>query len=150
MKAAPSEVASEPGCGLLLMRLARAVGNAFGGSLEQLGIRSHHFAVLHELDASGAMSQQELGDALNVHASNLVHLVDELEETGLVVRGRDARDRRRYLLVLTPEGKRVLQRAHRAAETAERDLLAGLSPAERRELHAMLARACPGKADHAA
>jgi DNA-binding MarR family transcriptional regulator len=131
---------AEAGCGLLLLRLARAAGYRFGRALERLGIRSHHFAVLHQLDAAGPASQQAIGQALRVHPSNLVRLLDELEAAGLVVRGVDPRDRRRYLLKLTPAGRRVLDRARSAVEAAERDLLAPLSPGERRELQAMLAR----------
>jgi MarR family transcriptional regulator, lower aerobic nicotinate degradation pathway regulator len=141
---------AETGCGLLLLRLARAAGYHFGRALERLGIRSHHFAVLHQLDAAGPSSQQAIGQALRVHPSNLVRLLDELEAAGLVVRGVDPRDRRRYLLELTPAGRRVLERARSAVEAAERDLLAPLSTGERRELQAMLARmswhACQGKA----
>ena len=151
--AAPIEIGSQidegAGCGLLLLRLARAAGYGFGRALEQLGIRSHHFAVLHQLDAAGPSSQQAIGQALRVHPSNLVRLLDELEAEGLVVRGQDPGDRRRYLLRLTPAGTRLLERARGAVEAAEQDLLAPLSPSERRELHGMLARmswhACQGK-----
>jgi MarR family transcriptional regulator, lower aerobic nicotinate degradation pathway regulator len=75
-----------------------------------------------------------------VHPSNLVRLLDELEAAGLLVRGQDPRDRRRYLLELTPAGTRLLARARAAVESAERDLLAPLSRTERRELQGMLVR----------
>lgn len=135
-----TEAELEAGCGLLLLRLARAAGHGFGRALEQLGIRSHHFAVLHQLDVAGPSSQQAIGQALRVHPSNLVRLLDELEAAGLLVRGQDPRDRRRYLLELTPAGTRLLARARAAVESAERDLLAPLSRTERRELQGMLVR----------
>jgi DNA-binding MarR family transcriptional regulator len=145
---AGSQADREAGSGLLLLRLARAAGYRFGHALEELGIRSHHFAVLHQLDAAGPSSQQAIGQALRVHPSNLVRLLDELEAAGLLIRGQDPTDRRRYLLDLTPAGKRLLGRARATVEEAERELLAPLSRAERRELHEMLARlswhACHG------
>jgi MarR family transcriptional regulator, lower aerobic nicotinate degradation pathway regulator len=131
---------TDAGCGLLMLRLARAAGYRLGRSLAELGIRSHQFAVLHQLAEAGPLSQQALGQALRVHPSNLVRLVDELEQDGLIVRGSDPRDRRRYLLELTPAGERLLVKAQRAAAEAERELLAPLGKSERGELHAMLSR----------
>jgi MarR family transcriptional regulator, lower aerobic nicotinate degradation pathway regulator len=127
-------------CGLLMLRLARAAGYRLGRVLAELGIRSHQFAVLHQLAEAGPLSQQALGRELRVHPSNLVRLIDELERDGLIVRGTDPKDRRRYLVELTPAGERLLAKARRAAQDVERELLAPLSEAERGELHAMLSR----------
>jgi DNA-binding MarR family transcriptional regulator len=96
--------------------------------------------VLHQLAEAGPSSQQALAQSLRLHPSNLVRLLDELEGEGLVVRGRDPGDRRRYLLELTGGGKRVLQTAKRAAEQTEDDLVQPLSRTERRQLHDMLSR----------
>jgi DNA-binding MarR family transcriptional regulator len=95
------------------------------------------------------MSQGRLGATVRVHASNLVALIDGLEADGFVLRRRDSADRRRYLVELTPGGRRRLERARHAAEDAEDELLAPLNEAERERLHDYLTRiaahACGGR-----
>jgi DNA-binding MarR family transcriptional regulator len=125
---------------LLAVRLARAAGYRVGEALEALGMRTHEFAVLHYVHDAGPLSQQDLGRALRINPSNLVALLDALQDDALIVRARDPRDRRRHLVGLTPAGHHRLERARRAAEEAEQDLLAPLSADERRAFVGMLAR----------
>ncbi len=125
---------------MLLFRLSRASGEGLGGALAAVDMRAPEFAILHHLYSEGPISQQELGRALRIHASNLVALIDQLEADGLLIRRRDPDDRRRYLLELTDDGIRRLAAAQRAAQGAEADMLAPLKPAERERLRGYLAR----------
>ena len=140
LMAAPSTAGAEAACGLLILRLARASGRRLGESLQDLGMRAHEFAVLHQLAESGFLSQQALGEGLRIHPSNLVGLLDALEGDGLIARARDPEDRRRHLVQLTERGRDRLASAQRAALDAERDLLEPLSPSERDQLYAYLRR----------
>ena len=133
-------IASKPSCGVLLFRLSRASGEGLGGALAAVDMRAPEFAILHHLYGAGPISQQELGRALRIHASNLVALIDQLESDGLLIRRRDPDDRRRYLLELTDDGVRRLAAAERAASGAEADMLSPLTPAERERLRGYLAR----------
>ena len=56
------------------------------------------------------------------------------------MRERDPADRRRQFIVLSREGARMLRRAERVAAQTEAELLTTLSPAERAQLQALLAR----------
>jgi DNA-binding MarR family transcriptional regulator len=132
--------ASATGTVLLLARLARTAGYRLGEALAAMQIRTHEFPVLNHLAEAGPVSQQELGMALRINPSNLVGLLDVLEDDGLLVRGRDREDRRRHLVELTPAGKQRLAQAWHAAEATEQELLAPLSPAERDQLHVSLER----------
>ncbi len=132
--------ADDEGCGLLLSRLARAANRSLARSLGELGLRGQQFAVLHRLADSGPASQAELAGALGVHASNLVRLLDEMEEDGLLARRRDPGDRRRQYIVLTEGGARMLNRAERIAAQTERELLAPLSAGEQRQLRGLLGK----------
>ena len=137
----PSDAAaSEGACCLLMTRLGRLSGVRLAATLAALDMHPHDFAVLKGLEAGGAMPQGRLGQALRVHPSNLVAVIDGLEALGLVVRRRDPADRRRYLVELTAKGARRLAQAERATEQVERELLAPLDGEERRRLHAYLAR----------
>jgi DNA-binding MarR family transcriptional regulator len=142
MASAPRTVktASKPSCGVLFFRLSRASGEGLGNALSAVDMRAPEFAILHQLYDAGPISQQALGRALRIHASNLVALIDELESDGSLIRHRDPTDRRRYLLELTDAGVRRLADAQRAAQSAEADMLSPLTPAERERLRGYLAR----------
>jgi DNA-binding MarR family transcriptional regulator len=135
-----SAASTEAACGLLILRLARASGRRLADALDGLGMRGHEFAVLHYLADSPPVSQQQLGEAMRIHPSNLVGLLDALEADGLVVRPRDPADRRRHLVELTTRGRRRLETAKGAALEAERDLLEPLSRSERQQLYVYLSR----------
>jgi DNA-binding MarR family transcriptional regulator len=126
-------------------------GYRIGRALADLGMRTHEFGVLDQLDRAGPISQQELGAALRIDPSNLVGLLDALQRDGLVVRARDAADRRRHLVGLTDAGHTRLESAKQATAEAEGDLLAPLSEAERKRfltnLERLTSHACsaPGK-----
>lgn len=130
----------QEGCGLLLTRLARAANRSLAVALDDLGLRAVQFGVLHRLAEGGPAAQGDLASGLRVHASNLVRVLDEMEAEGLVSRERDPGDRRRQLVVLTAAGAAVLRRAEAIAMQTELELLAPLTPAERRQLRGLLDR----------
>ncbi len=127
-----------PSCGALLFRISRASGEGLGDALSTLGMRAPEFVVLRHLYEVGPISQQELGRALRIHASNLVALIDELESSGALIRRRDPEDRRRYLLELTDDGLRRLAEAETAVQASDAEMLAPLTSAERDRLRAYL------------
>jgi DNA-binding MarR family transcriptional regulator len=128
----------DSGCGLLLLRLARASAWRLGRSLADSGLRWTDYAVLHHVEAQGPVSQRDLALALRIQPSNIVALLDDMEGRGLLTRTPDPADRRRHRVEITRRGYLTLERATKAARAAEADLLAPLSPAERREFHTHL------------
>lgn len=99
-------------------------------------------------DHDGA-PQQELVDALCMDAKNVVLLLNDLEELGHLVRRRDSEDRRRHNVHITEGGREALERAARAQEAIEDDVLQALDADERATLWKLLARAVHG-AEHTA
>src|SRR6187397_173986 len=77
------------GFGLLIFRFARASAWRLGQSLTDSGLRWSEFAVLHHLDAQGPIAQRDLALALRIHPSNLVALLDQLQERELLARSPD-------------------------------------------------------------
>ncbi len=94
------------------------------------GLRLPHFAALTALADFGPLPQHVLADRLGLHRSHLVGYLDVVEERGLVRRTRDPGDRRRQLVTLTSEGKRLQRRLLAAVERSQETFLQTLDEAE--------------------
>jgi DNA-binding MarR family transcriptional regulator len=134
MDAAPAQ-----GTITLLTRLSKAVHRRTPEAL--LGMRFRQFQTLCYLRDQGSRSQQELGEALLLDSNNLVLLLNELEAAGFAQRRRDPGDRRRHLVEVTPAGRIAAERAERAQEAIEDEVLGALSLEERAQLRELLGRA---------
>ena len=127
--------------GQLLFRLWRASHTRTAAALETIGLTPPLFAVLNYLRAHEGTIQQRIGAAMGIDPSTMVSLVDQLEGAGLAERRPRPEDRRAREVLITPTGRRTLERARRLAEKVEDDVLQGLSGAERRQLAALLRKA---------
>jgi DNA-binding MarR family transcriptional regulator len=135
----PMEATNASGSIVLLTRLARVVYRA--STEELLGIRLKELATLAYLRDHEDASQQALTQALMVDANSCVLLLNELEASGFAERRRDPDDRRRHIVALTPAGRQALERAERAQESIEDEVLAALDADERAALRTLLSRA---------
>jgi MarR family transcriptional regulator, lower aerobic nicotinate degradation pathway regulator len=124
----------------LLKRLGYAAKERGMEAYEQTGLHPYHYAILLVLDEGSRETQGAIADALGYDRGQLVGLLDELEERGLVARRRDPNDRRRHIVQLTTDGKRTLGRLRTLARGLEDEFLAPLSAEERATLHALLLR----------
>jgi DNA-binding MarR family transcriptional regulator len=114
--------------------LGALASDRFATRVEAIGLKPKHAGLLAALDAGSAASQQELATRLGVVPSLIVALADQLQELGAVERIRDPDDRRRQVLTLTAEGRRLLTGCAEAAEEADDELTAGLSDSQRTTL----------------
>jgi DNA-binding MarR family transcriptional regulator len=137
----PLETSGAARSTVLITRLARAMRRRFEHAVAPLGLRARHLVALTHLKQHGPSAQQTLIEALGVDASNLVALLNELEDAGLIVRRRDRADRRRGIIELSPDGERMLLEVDRALEEVDDEILAALSADERSTLNELLARA---------
>jgi len=126
--------------GYLLSRVGAAVRAGFKELLGRWRVRPQQFAILTALRAGGPASQQELCQALGIDSGNMVELVDGLETLGYAQRRRDPRDRRRYLLAMTDEGREAFTAMTAAAGEYTAGFLAPLDAAERHALVAALTK----------
>src|SRR5436190_20090023 len=118
--------------GQLFFRLWRASHTQVAEALESVGLTPALFGLLNVLGAREGAIQQELGSAMGVDPSTMVSLIDQLEHAGLAKRRLCERDRRAREVVITPKGRRTLERGREMAAQVEDEVLQGLSAGERR------------------
>jgi DNA-binding MarR family transcriptional regulator len=103
--------------------------------LEAAGSSFYDYSVM-ALAAEGACTaQSSMADLLHLDRSQLVGLLDGLEERGLIERRRDPVDRRRHLVSLTATGGTELTRLRAIVKQIEDEFLAPLDDESREQLH---------------
>jgi DNA-binding MarR family transcriptional regulator len=78
--------------------------------------------------------------AAGVDSGNMVELLDGLEALQYASRARDPRDRRRYVVTITPAGRSALAELRRAVAEYNASFLSPLSEHERQQLAGALAK----------
>jgi DNA-binding MarR family transcriptional regulator len=127
--------------GQLFFRLWRASHTRTTEALASIGLTPALFGLLNVLGERDGAIQQELGSAMGIDPSTMVSLLDDLEGAGLAKRRPRPTDRRAREVVITPKGRRLLERGRRLAGQVEGEVLQGLTAAERRQLLALLRQA---------
>jgi len=125
----------------LLEHLARVGRRAAETTMSPGGLRPRHVIALRLLSEDGPASQHGLGEALRLDPSNVVGLLNELEERELITRRRDPADRRRHIVEMSARGEEELCRAYTRIRLVEDDLLSALSAEEKATLYHLLVRA---------
>jgi DNA-binding MarR family transcriptional regulator len=138
------EMESGTGTGLitLLTRVSKALHKRTPEAV--LGMKWRDSQALGFLLKHEGVTQQELGDAMLMDDNTVVLLLNELEAAGYSVRRRDPGDRRRHIVEITPAGRHAIERAEKAQEGIEDQLLGDLSQDERATLTRLLTRVMDG------
>lgn len=113
--------------------------------LADVGLRMRHYGPLSVIDRFGPCPQQRLARHLAINEPATAALVDELAQAGLVSRGQDPADRRRYALTLTDLGRARLETVREAAERLQAEAAEILGAAGEAELRSLLSRLLPTK-----
>jgi DNA-binding MarR family transcriptional regulator len=121
----------------IALHVARVQEEAFG----RFGLNRGEVGVLAALRFAGPrqqLSPTRLFKSLMLSSAGITSRLDRLEQRGYVKRSRHPDDRRGVLVELTESGRQVLEKAVSADTSRERDLVAGLSAAERKSLATLL------------
>jgi MarR family transcriptional regulator, lower aerobic nicotinate degradation pathway regulator len=124
----------------LIDHLAR-VGRRATESFNAGCLRPRHMIALRLLGDRGPMTQHAVGIALSLDPSNVVGLLNELEERELITRRRDPADRRRHIVELSAAGSGELTQSCNQLGLVEDDLFKALTADERTTLYGLLVRA---------
>ncbi|AXB44559.1 MarR family winged helix-turn-helix transcriptional regulator [Amycolatopsis albispora] len=135
---APARLAGLPSW--LLTQTAQHAHRLIADELATADARGHHYRLLATLDETGPASQAELGRRTGIHFSDVVAVLNELAERGLLDRAPDPADRRRNVITITAAGRRQLKKLDRLVAGVQDQLLEPLSPAEREQLTGLLTR----------
>jgi len=95
-------------------------------------------AILGLVFEQKSILQSELGRRLAIKRANIVTLLDELEQRGLLRRRPADSDRRAHLLELTPAGRKLTIKLVEMHERLERDMIEHLGVRERDQLLLLL------------
>jgi MarR family transcriptional regulator, lower aerobic nicotinate degradation pathway regulator len=126
---------------LLIAQLARGTRRRIEQAVAPTGLRPRELLALEHLRERGPSPQTTLVELVGVDATNLVAVLNGLEDSGLIERRRDRADRRRAIVELTPKGDQLLTDLDRALCLVDDEVLAPLTPEERKTLNELLSRA---------
>jgi DNA-binding MarR family transcriptional regulator len=126
---------------VLISQLARGMRRRIEQAVEPLGLRPRELHALQHLRERGPSPQQTLVELLGIDATNLVAILNRLEDAGLIERRRDRTDRRRAIIALSARGGQLLAELDRALREIDDDAFATLTSAERETLNRLLAQA---------
>jgi DNA-binding MarR family transcriptional regulator len=121
--------------------LVRRMHHLRAHALEAHGFKPAEFDIIWHLRALGAPYRATptlLAERADTHPATLTSRLDRLEASGYVTRLNDPNDRRRLLVELTPKAHAALEATVSVNTEAEKDLLSGLTKAERTQLSGLL------------
>jgi MarR family transcriptional regulator, lower aerobic nicotinate degradation pathway regulator len=126
--------------GFLLARVGIAMKLAAMEEFERAGFNAYSYGVLAVLAEGAKETQGTIADTLDLDRSQLVGILDELEEQSLIERRRDQTDRRRHMVSITLAGKKKIVKMRAMIKDLEDSLLGSLDHEERATLQDFLQR----------
>src|SRR5215472_18076815 len=99
---------------MLIHQLARGTRRRVEQAIAPTGLRPTELLVLQHLRERGPSAQQTLTELIGIDATNLVAVLNTLEDAGLIDRRRDRADRRRAIIALSERGGQLLANLDRA------------------------------------
>jgi DNA-binding MarR family transcriptional regulator len=134
----PSRVREKPSwlIGQVAAHSHRLLADGFGGA----GARGYHYRLLAALEEFGPASQADLGRRTSIDRSDVVAALNELADRGLIERAPDPDDRRRNVITITKAGTKELRKLDKVLDRVQEELLAPLSPGDRRKFVRLLTR----------
>jgi DNA-binding MarR family transcriptional regulator len=118
--------------GFIIYRTALALKSALQRSFKENGyeVTAEQWGIIRRLWQEEGLSQREIGEKAAKDDPNITRMLDALEKKRLIFRQPDSRDRRKYCIYLTKEGKQVYERLSPLAQTLRERVTQDLSQEE--------------------
>lgn len=138
--------ATKPGrqLGDLLQDLVNRISHRGGQTLaimNEASVTLQQVILSSRLLESGMTTSSELAASLGMSLPSVSQMIDRLHQLELVTRAEMSEDRRKKQIALTPKGRALLERLHKARSAEYEAGVALLSPRLREELELVLGRA---------
>jgi DNA-binding MarR family transcriptional regulator len=98
--------------GYLIRRAQLRIFQEFNHFFEALDIKPAQFSTLEIIHSNPGLRQTTLAKALNIQRTNMVGMLDKLQQRGLIERKPSASDLRAHALHLTSKGEKLLDHLH--------------------------------------
>ncbi len=135
--------------GFLLRRAHQISAAVFECACAEVGLTQAQYGVLTVVHSAPDIDQSRLARALAFDKVTVLHVLRGLEERGLVARVVSSSNRRQMAVRLTPQGKRLLQKAEQPVRVAYEQLMAPLNKRQSQQLIDLLHRLTTGLQDKA-
>ncbi|HEY3509921.1 MULTISPECIES: MarR family winged helix-turn-helix transcriptional regulator [Kribbella] len=109
-------------------------------ALRAIGAHKDHFVVLAALAEFGPASQAAVAGRARVYKSDLVAVLNELEDGGWIRRAPDPTDKRRNVITITAAGDARLAELDGVLSAVNNHITAPLTANERAQLFSLLTR----------
>ncbi len=118
--------------GFIIYRTALALKSALQRCFKENGyeITGEQWAIIRHLWEEEALSQREIAEKTSKDKPNITRMLDALEKKRLIFRQSDPRDRRKYCIYLTKEGKQLYERLLPLTQNLRQRVTQNLAPEE--------------------
>ena len=118
--------------GLMIYRTALALKSALQRCFKENGfeITAEQWVIMRHLWEEEGLSQREIGEKAAKDKPNITRMLDALEKKRLIFRQPDPRDRRKFCVYLSKEGKQLHERLLPLAQTLREQVTRSLSKPE--------------------
>jgi len=91
-----------------LIRSAESLSSKLNLMLSDYGLTESQFGALDSLLHLGPMKQKEIGKKILKSGGNITMVINNLEKRGLVERRKGEKDKRQFIIHLTPKGRKSI------------------------------------------
>jgi DNA-binding MarR family transcriptional regulator len=118
--------------GFIIYRTALALKAALHRSFAENGyeITPEQWGIIRHLWEEEGLSQREIGEKAAKDKPNITRMLDVLEKKRLIFRQPDPRDRRKYCIYLTKEGKQLHEQLFPLTQNLRARVTHNLAPPE--------------------
>ncbi|MGM0168029.1 hypothetical protein IGI39_003041 [Enterococcus sp. AZ135] len=120
--------------GYLLNTSARNIKSHLNNELKSAGITTSQWAILKLLSEKGTSTQVDIALNLKSDKATVGAVIERIEKRGLVRKEKSSLDRRAYEVILTNEGKTLVDNLVGSAESVNKRALEGLDQDQRKNL----------------